>query len=454
MPLEFNEFSKKTPIDNEKLYKKERARMMIQIEESGAPKLEAYVDSEGLPTIGIGMNLSVKGDVLNEVLDTILGKIDNSGDLFIEDKYRKQLAAILATQRPITHNKTVKDKQNTDLREALDAIMVNRAADPRITFTDKRTTFTFTDSAEVETVFNSLAPDYESKIDSRIGNIDTVPYSYERLALFSLAYNRPTLLGADLKAAIIDGNRPEAWYQIRYLSNKAKDHGLAKRRYYESQIFGLYNDRTLHGDVSDAEAISVENMFNSRASDMVKYDAQTFATKDRNGVVTTHKFSEMVAAANRDFAGIALGENGQVQTRLESIARSRRCLVNSFIPGKKVNQIAVARTSDGAIVGASSVSDPRVIPAKTKSSSNQNLQSLGLSSSHTSEVFEEIESYSDAYYQSDDALGQAVDDHSNYYYQGIESDDGAAEVSEIVNTLLIGTSASDTFYLPFLSGCD
>ena len=44
-------------------------------------------------------------------------------------------------------------------------------------------------------------------------------------------------------------NRAEAWFQIRYNSQTANPlyvQGIAKLRYYESEIFGLYNsnDRT------------------------------------------------------------------------------------------------------------------------------------------------------------------------------------------------------------------
>ncbi|MBK6638098.1 MAG: hypothetical protein IPG34_10775 [Rhodocyclaceae bacterium] len=59
----------------------------------------------------------------------------------------------------------------------------------------------------------------------------------------SLSYNG--MLGGEspsLQKALIDGDRAEAWYQIRYGSNPDNLPGVAKRRYYESSLFGLYAD--------------------------------------------------------------------------------------------------------------------------------------------------------------------------------------------------------------------
>ena len=69
-------------------------------------------------------------------------------------------------------------------------------------------------------------------------------YSYERLAIFSLVYNAgERLLGENLTAAINDGDRFKAWFEIRHASNADTSSGLAKRRYYEAELFGLFNDR-------------------------------------------------------------------------------------------------------------------------------------------------------------------------------------------------------------------
>ena len=64
------------------------------------------------------------------------------------------------------------------------------------------------------------------------------------MAIFSLVYNAgKRLLGENLTAAINDGDRFKAWFEIRHASNADTSSGLAKRRYYEAELFGLFNDR-------------------------------------------------------------------------------------------------------------------------------------------------------------------------------------------------------------------
>lgn len=67
----------------------------------------------------------------------------------------------------------------------------------------------------------------------------------EYKALMSLYFNNPAFIGPKLRAALTAGDRAEAWYEIRYNSNVkdvAVQAEIAKRRYYESAVFGLYDN--------------------------------------------------------------------------------------------------------------------------------------------------------------------------------------------------------------------
>jgi hypothetical protein len=56
------------------------------------------------------------------------------------------------------------------------------------------------------------------------------------VSLLSLAYNAPALIGEKLTKAMWEGNRAEAWFEIRYDwadNNPTFNNGWAKRRYSE-----------------------------------------------------------------------------------------------------------------------------------------------------------------------------------------------------------------------------
>lgn len=63
----------------------------------------------------------------------------------------------------------------------------------------------------------------------------------EGVALFSLYYNTPKLIGEGLQTALKENNRFKVWFEIRYRSNRSKSKGIAKRRFAESNIFGLFD---------------------------------------------------------------------------------------------------------------------------------------------------------------------------------------------------------------------
>lgn len=124
----------------------------------------------------------------------------------------------------------------------------------------------------------------------------------EFVALTSLAYNLPALIGENLTKALYDGNRAEAWYEIRYDSNKGSldtnissvIRGLAKRRYYESEIFGLYDNTD---SVSVDEAGQAYRIFNAHRDKILAYEARFGVTPDG----TAGSEGNMIFAANRDF---------------------------------------------------------------------------------------------------------------------------------------------------------
>jgi len=97
----------------------------------------------------------------------------------------------------------------------------------------------------------------------------SMPPSQERIALISLVYNSPALLGGGLGAALqlSDPNdaRAEAWYQIRY---RHKPYQNVGRRYTEADVFGLYAP----GTVTPDEAFSIYRMYTQHRDPITAYE--------------------------------------------------------------------------------------------------------------------------------------------------------------------------------------
>lgn len=97
--------------------------------------------------------------------------------------------------------------------------------------------------AQGKTLFEHIRPDYEAVLEGRLGRplLQDLAGSQELVVLFSLAYNSPALIGPGLSAALRNGEREKAWYEIRFGSNKDRHRGLQNRRDREAELFGALN---------------------------------------------------------------------------------------------------------------------------------------------------------------------------------------------------------------------
>ncbi|BBB20365.1 hypothetical protein [Helicobacter cinaedi] len=92
-------------------------------------------------------------------------------------------------------------------------------------------------------LFSLTLQTYENKVDNKISK------SYERIALASRAYNH---YGDLLQKAVRQQNRFLIWFYLRYTINTSGGKellGLTKRRWWESEIFKLYDDEIFFEDI-------------------------------------------------------------------------------------------------------------------------------------------------------------------------------------------------------------
>lgn len=200
-------------------------------------------DSVGHPTVGVGIDLTDPNNLTDYLI--IIGQSSNN-DL------RRLLnhAYVTDTTSTATQKYEATLKTYTNAHGAIPALTTDQAEQ---LFTQ---------------VYTEHYNDFVTTVSKPKYNIDTTNLlnSDEGLAVFSVAYNGGTP-GAHVLADLNqnDFNRVDAWVQIRYLDNSGKSIslGIAKRRYEESEVFGLYNpadgsNGAVTVPLSEADAIYAE----------------------------------------------------------------------------------------------------------------------------------------------------------------------------------------------------
>lgn len=276
-----------------------RYQLLLNVEETGNPKSTPYLDSKGIPTVGIGFNLR-SGNVLDTVLAVFGFNIDERTQSAIENGYINEIKSIVNTSHA----------SNSELDTLLNDVMYRRFNDNDIPSSQRtRADFRFQNDGEIRGVFDSLIESYETQVNNWFIGI---PKSQERTALVSLAWNNAgKLLGPGLKFALQSGDRAEAWYEIRYGSNGDKLGGIAKRRYYESDLFGLYNDV---GNVSDEEAKQIYQMLQRHHTQISDYE---------------ETYGAQIARANADFGST-------VKTLADALQPARDYLIAEYVTNQGI----------------------------------------------------------------------------------------------------------------------
>src|SRR5262249_34836932 len=135
----------------------------------------------------------------------------------------------------------------------------------------------------------------------------------------SIAYTGALAKGKfpSLHAAIIGGDRAEAWYQLRYGWDKP-----SLRHYAEAQIFGLYaKDATGSPIVSFADALAVYRVYTKHADSMQMQDLSCVAALGQAGMLSSFNNSlgsignaQSLTASLSPAADLLIGRYGQGQT--------------------------------------------------------------------------------------------------------------------------------------------
>jgi GH24 family phage-related lysozyme (muramidase) len=335
---------------------------MLTLEESNIPV--PYADSVGIATIAIGVNLTVLGNmalVLDQlgVFSTYIGQLNatrqaaGSAPLTTAESKIIYQDIVNDFESVIKSNSIMHDSQagtgNSTSEQALQDALNSKLQDYGVTSQFQ------IDTNQATTITNEIILGYsigpyvsngmQSDLDQLLikGGVSSISHdSPEYEALMSMFYNstptysktsgqivKDNLIGPKLLNALATGNRAEAWYQIRYQTNSAGWNeinqgltpnalggaGLAKRRYIESQMFGLYDNPN---SVSTAEAVSVYQMLQQHRNDILSYEAEYGVNPD--GTLGNR---DMIAAANHNYWGRSPIENIHHPSPVSPMQRKR-----------------------------------------------------------------------------------------------------------------------------------
>jgi hypothetical protein len=154
--------------------------------------------------------------------------------------------------------------QNNLLRNRMHQVLEDWATTNNI---DMNTWFEFTSNAQMKDVLTDLGTAVEFQLDD--WSDFQMPWSEEKAAIFSVAFEGVNIDDIMI-AVLIDSDRFQAWYEIRYDTNNGGDkQNTAARRYVQSDHFELYNDPT---SVGYAEAFDVARGYQDNRNAILAYE--------------------------------------------------------------------------------------------------------------------------------------------------------------------------------------
>lgn len=324
---------------NAESYQGQLYLVMCQLEcADGDPEQTIYDDEAGNinprlahnPTIGVGFNLRAQ---LLPVMRAYFAAINPNFDTQSISSTYTQDAALMTRLSAV-----MAESWNGQVGARTDEVVANineyyHDITPAGETAPSITTFSLTDD-QIKAAFLSISSDYERQIDTAF--YPGMELSRERLAIMSLAWNSvdtplhgKSLLGTGLLQALQSGNRADAWFEIRYNSNggtSGKD-GIAKRRYFESELFGLYNEAS-GAAVPEDEALQTYAML----SESVHGQTHRSAIFDYES-----KYSNQVAQANTDYHDVL---DITVQSLDASLQPAAATLLQHYIADTALNPFA------------------------------------------------------------------------------------------------------------------
>lgn len=193
-------------------------------------------DNKQIPTVGYGLNLKALSfsDVSKAYKLALTGKIDGKlsalqeSGLKIIGKWKADKTPTLAEDVALI-NKSQGKAGTTAEKKALQSLWLTDAQ-ASVLLEAKLSGQAGLFSSSIETSLTARLKEFGADLPAE---------SEERLVLYSLYYNAPSLIGPGISAAIKTNNHASFWYEVRYNHSNFSLKGLQNRREEESNKVGI-----------------------------------------------------------------------------------------------------------------------------------------------------------------------------------------------------------------------
>ncbi len=227
------------------IYEDKLSDLLKRREDSGNEGQYIYADPKGIPTVGIGYALLYANHTPRDI-DNIKAdmKIALPSEKYADIRWDKveKLLGNIHKHLDSGHGKSI-------IKQDIDHYYKNEGSHALRLSTQE----------EKSLLVNATLPQFEAALDKKLDT--SLPYSQERVAVVSQLYRLGTSGAPSMIKAINEGNRAEAWYEIRYNSNGDNLTGNYGRVIEESDLFGLHDKYPNAKNEKD-----IENMFHNHAS--------------------------------------------------------------------------------------------------------------------------------------------------------------------------------------------
>ena len=309
-------------------------------------RLHSGVDT---PTIGVGFDLNKGSDEVRK--QVLVGLGFSNADAVWSKKSLPAAGTPGAIERGYIDRLLGLMTSNNKNQADYDSIMQQRSNETNTAYIaaypTRRRKFAFGNDAEVRSVFDIIWPEYEKRMFSytpAVKGNTAFATSKEYLACATAVYLG--VLGAKTGAALAAGNRAEAWYELRYGWKESTDpnpktnpnNGWAKRAYFVSAMFGLYDDPANQTATPDEAKLTFEMLTKHREEILRK---ENFYGDRPDGTLNTN--SRIVAARTDNAATLLAAGSNDPHSLLDSLAPAKTAFItwlNTLLPADATPLVA------------------------------------------------------------------------------------------------------------------